>query len=298
MSFLSAGVLGVGEALEGAARVQRKVASDVARLNSERQRFSGMGAAAARSGLIKIPIKTPKTPPKTKQVVKMPRPANPPKNRLRGLGTSPNITQGTRAWWNWYATQYLPKYYTPGQVQQYITASPYYVQYGSPYNYGVGVGINPGQYPNQYPAQPATYYPPAQTYYPPAQYQYPYSYNQYGYQTNPYYQAEYTQGVSQQGAYACQQQGGYWDYAQQSCNGGYGPYGWGSQPAAQFNPSTQPPNVIGMSESQAISILNAAGFNVWELSRDGISQGVPPGYSANRVSISVANGMVNASAVG
>lgn len=290
MSFLSAGVLGVGEALEGAARVQRRVSSDVAHLNAERHFFSGMGATR-QTGVIRAPIKQKKPP--TNRIVKLFRPENPPKARLRGLGASPNITQGTRAWWNWYATQYLPKYYTPGQVQQYVVSSPYYTQYGNPFSYGIGVGINP------VPNQPRTYYPPPQTYYPPAQYpaqQYPYSYNQYGYGYDPYYQAEYTQGISQQGAAACQQQGGYWDYAQQSCNGGYGPYGYASQYPAQQGAS--PPNVVGMNEPQAISVLNAAGFNVWELSRDGISQGVPPGYSANRVSISVANGVVNASAVG
>ncbi len=185
---------------------------------------------------------------------------NTPKRRgMRGLGIiSP--PRGTRAWWIWYATQYLPQYYNQAQIQQYVYSSPYYSQFGSPFQYGY-------QQPyNQYP------------------------YYQYGY--NPFAQQQYLQWQGETGAALCQQYGGYWDYAQLTCTP--------TQQASttNFNPTTSPPNVIGMSEGQAIQVLNSTGFSVWELSRDGISQGVPPGYSPSRVSISVANGIVNAAAVG
>ncbi len=191
------------------------------------------------------------------------------------LGATP--ARGTRAWWQWYATQYLPQYYSQQQVQQYVYSSPYYTQYGSPY----GVA-NPYQYPY------STYN------YPNYQNGYPY----YGYGNqyyNPYAQAQYTTWQGEQGSAACAQQGGYWDPTQMSCNAvtGQQPYG-----STVYGPTGTPPNVIGLPEWQAVAMLNAAGFNVWEISRDGISQGAPPGYSSNRVDISVSNGVVNAAAVG
>ena len=207
--------------------------------------------------------------------------------RMRGLGEMGAMpTRGSRAWWIWYATSYLPQYFSQAQIQRYVLSSPYYYQYGSPYTYGSGYqnygygynpyqgyGYNPYQYMNQ-----------------------PYGYNQYG-SGYPYYdqygQAQYTQYQSQQGAYACQQQGGYWDYTQQTCGAPGSQYG-----GAVVGPSGSPPNVIGMPVSLAVSTLNNAGFNVWELNRDGVSQGVPPGYSANRVDISTASGVVTAAAVG
>ncbi len=174
---------------------------------------------------------------------------------LNGLGASP--AYGSRAWWQWYATVYLPQRYSQQQIYQYVYASPYYQQFGSPFQYQ--------------------------------------QYGQYGYD-NPYFQqaqAQYTQWQAEQLAATCAQRGGYFDYAQQSCYGGQNYYG-----GTQYGTSSQPPNVIGMPIGAAIAALNGAGFNVWLLNQDGISQGVPPGYSSNRVSISVANGIVNSSAVG
>lgn len=250
MSFLGAGVLGFGE----------------------------MAAVAMnRSNAMRAPVRS--TPPSRSPNVK--------RKSMRGLGASPNITQGTRAWWNWYATQYLAKNYSPSQVQQIVQQSPYYTQYGSPFT------IQQTTYPVQGYTPPYT--APQQYVYPQQPYYPSYGYNNtnpfYG---NPYGQAQYTQWQAQQGAAACQQQGGYFDYAQQSCNA------VPSQPysGTAYGPATTPPNVIGMTEMQAIQVLNGAGFSVWELSRDGIGEGAPPGYANNRVSISVSNGIVNGSAVG
>lgn len=214
------------------------------------------------------------------------------RNRMRrarggmgGMGAAPR--QGTRAWWQWYATQYLPQYYSQNQIRQYVQTSPYYTQYGSPYT-------NPYQYSAPY-VNPSPYQYPYSTYnYPPYQTNYPY----YGYGSqyyDPYGQAQYTTWQGEQGSAACAQQGGYWDPTQMSCNAitGQQPYG-----STVYGPTGMPPNVIGLPEWQAVAMLNAAGFNVWELNRDGVSQGSPPGYSSNRVNISVANGVVNAAAVG
>ncbi len=201
--------------------------------------------------------------------------------------------QGTRQWWIWYATQYLPRYYSSQQIQQYVQGSPYYVQFGSPFGYGSG--LTPYQYPYQvpqyqYPTYQSQYGYNPYTYnaYPYSAQQYQYPYNQYGY-FDPYSQAQYTQYQGEQGAINCQSQGGFWDYVQQACNAVSGqPYG----------ASGSPPNVVGLPEAQAIQMLNAAGYNVWELNVDGQSRGVPPGYSANRVSISANGGTVTAQAVG
>lgn len=204
---------------------------------------------------------------------------------LFGLGATP--VRGTRAWWQWYATQYLPQYYSQQQVQSYIYASPYYQQFGSPYQTGLNYNY-PYAYTNQQP------YPYQQGYqYPYSSYQYGQNYGpqQYGYQYG-YGQPQYNQYYGEQGPQLCAQQGGYWDYGQNTCNytgqsysGGYGGYG-------------SPPNVVGLPESQAIQMLNQAGYNVWELNVDGVSRGVPPGYSSNRVSLSVQNGTVTGSSVG
>lgn len=198
---------------------------------------------------------------------------------MSGLGANPP-RQGTKAWWQWYATSYLPQYYSQQEVQSRIVASPYYTQYGNPYTIPAAPATNYYQYPygvNQYPQYAANY---------------PY----YGY-GSPYYnqvQGQYTQWQGEQGAAACAQQGGYYDYAQQSCQAVTGQQQYG-------NTYGQPgplPNVVGLPEWQAVSILNGAGYNVWELNRDGVSQGVPPGYSSNRVDISITNGVVTAAAVG
>lgn len=190
---------------------------------------------------------------------------------MSGLGAAAPYRQGTKAWWQWYATQYLPRYYSQQQVQQYVYASPYYSQFGSPFNYGYQ------QYQQPYQYQPYQY-----------MYNYPQYYNQ-GYY-DPYGQAQYTQYQGEQGAIACQSQGGYFDYVQQTCNA------IGQQ--GQYGPGSSPPNVVGLPEYQAVQSLNAAGFSVWELNVDGQSRGVPPGYSSNRVSITVQNGVVTAAAVG
>ncbi len=213
------------------------------------------------------------------------------KNRIRrmrggmsGLGAAP--TRGTRAWWIWYATVYLPQYYSQAKVQRYIYASPYYAQFGSPYQSGYG-------YPYQQPYTPYQY--PYSTYnYPQYTNNYPY----YGYGSSyydPFTQAQYTNWQGEQGSAACAAQGGYWDPTQMSCNAitGQQPYG-----STVYGPTGTPPNVIGLPEWQAVAMLNAAGFNVWELNRDGVSQGVPPGYASNRVDISISNGVVTAAAVG
>ncbi len=204
-----------------------------------------------------------------------------PLQGLGDLGATGPYRQGTRAWWQWYATVYLPQYYGQAKIQQIIYQSPYYQQFGTPFGYT--------------PSQPYYYQPNPTPYY--AQYQQPYyqpsygsSYD-YGY-NNAYYnqaQAQYTQYLSEQGQLACQQNGGYWDFGQQTCvaQGGQGYVQGGS-----------PPNVVGIPESLAISTLNSAGYNVWELNVDGQSRGAPIGYSANRVLISVTNGVVTAQAVG
>lgn len=198
---------------------------------------------------------------------------------LNGLGATP--TRGTRGWWIWYATVYLPQYYSAQQIQQYVYASPYYNLFGSPYggyqqpyypqsyNYGQ-------QYPYQY-GNPYAY-----------QYNSPYNYGQYGYGTG-YGQQGYNYYYGDQEPSQCQAGGGYWDYGQNVCY---------QQNQLQNNPTTQPPNVVGMPEGAAIAALNGAGFNVWEINVNGQSRGAPPGYSNNRVSISVQNGSVTAQAVG
>ncbi len=210
------------------------------------------------------------------------------RNRVRhlrgmsGLGATGPYRQGTRAWWTWYATVYLPQYYGQAKIQQIVLQSPYYQQFGTPFGY------TPSQ-PYYYQPNPTPYY---QQY--PQNYQYPYQTYGYGGYGSSYYdqaQAQYTQWLSEQGSLTCQQQGGYWDYGQQACtaigqSGGYNAS------------SGVPPNVVGIPEALAISTLNSAGYNVWELSVDGQSRGVPPGYSANRVSISVNNGVVSAQAIG
>ncbi len=186
--------------------------------------------------------------------------------------------QGTRAWWQWYATVYLPQYYNQAQVQRYIQQSPYYYQYGNPvtqYQYQYAQ-YNPYPYQYQYPTPNYAHYGYNQPYYDPyAQYQ------QYAQGAQVYQDSSY-------GSAQCAAQGGYWDVYQQTCNAQTGQPVYGAAP----------PNVIGLPEQQAINMLNAAGFNVWELNVDGQSRGVPQGYSQNRVSISVARGVVTAAAVG
>ncbi len=211
---------------------------------------------------------------------------------MNGLGATPApYRQGTRAWWIWYATVYLPQYYSQQQILQYVQRSPYYTQFGSPFNYGQTPYQN-YQYP--YPTPQNVYSYPYSTYNYPQQYGYnsynQYSpYNQYGQYVDPYGQAQYTQYQGQQGAAACQAQGGYFDYTQQTCNaiGQQQQYGSGSFP-----------NVVGLPEAQAVQLLNQSGYNVWELNRDGYSQGAPPSYQANRVDISTQNGIVTAAAIG
>ncbi len=193
---------------------------------------------------------------------------------LVGLGAV-TPARGTRAWWQWYATVYLPQYYNQQQIQQYVAASPYYSLFGSPFG---GYGYTPGYYPQSY-QQPYNQYA----------YNNPYQYQQYGYPYN--YQPGYQYYYGDQGPSQCQAQNGYWDYGQNACyQTGYN--------QTQFNPTTQPPNVVGMPEGAAIAALNSAGFNVWEINVDGQSRGAPPGYSQNRVDISVQNGVVTAAAVG
>ncbi len=207
---------------------------------------------------------------------------------LGGLGAPP--VQGTRAWWTWYATSYLPQFYTPTQIQQYVVASPYYQQFGSPFAYGFP------QYNQPYPASYNPYTQPVNVY-SNAPYQYAnYPYYGYGSQSyNPYAPAQYNQYYGDQGPANCAIQGGYWDYGQNVCNAvtGQPPYG-----NTVYGPNSSPPNVIGMPKWAAVAALNGAGFNVWLLNENGISQGTPPGYSQNRVDISVQNGTVTAAAVG
>lgn len=203
---------------------------------------------------------------------------------LVGLGaTVPR--QGTKAWWVWYATQYLPQYYSQQQIYQYVQQSPYYQYFGSPFGYPV-----PQQYGYGY-QQPQINYGYGSTGYP--------SYNQYGYLQDPFSQAQYTQYVGEQGSAACAAQGGWYDYTQQSCNypQNYS-YGTSYGTVQSYGPGSSPPNTVGMPYAQAVALLNQYGFNVWLLNLNGISQGVPPGYSQNRVSISVKNGVVDSQAVG
>jgi hypothetical protein len=204
-----------------------------------------------------------------------------------GVVASP-YRQGTKQWWQWYATVYLPQYYSQQQIYQYVQQSPYYSYYGNPFGYPI-----PQQYGYGYGyQQPQVNYGYGSTGYP--------SYNQYGQLIDPYSQAQYTQYVGEQGSAACAAGGGYYDYAQQTCNyvNSY-PYGGSSYGTVQsYGPGSSPPNVVGMPEGQAIQLLNSAGFNVWELNVNGQSRGIPPGYSQNRVSISVKNGVVDSAAVG
>ncbi len=183
---------------------------------------------------------------------------------------------GTRNWWQWYATTYLPQYYTQQQIYNQLLQSPLYNTYGLPtgvYNPQV---VNYGGY--QYQGQ----YNPYTGQYPPS-----YSYNQYPPNYGYYY--------GQQGAYGaqqCQASGGYYDYAQQQCYPNQGNYGYGAQAGT-------PPTVIGQSVSQGVSALNAAGFAVWERLRDGISQGSPPPTTAtNRVVVDDSNGIISAQYIG
>jgi hypothetical protein len=198
---------------------------------------------------------------------------------MGGLGITPApARQGTKAWWQWYATQYLPQYYSQQQIQQYVVTSPYYQYFGSPYSIGSVPPVN------VYEQQPYQYN------------NYPYfgygSYNPYQYQQ---YQPPYTSYYGSQGPSNCATQGGYWDYGQNSCNSitGQPPYS-----STVYGPTGSPPNVIGTPMWSAVATLNAAGYNIWLLNQDSVSQGVPPGYSQNRVDISVQNGVVTAAAVG
>ena len=223
-------------------------------------------------------------------------PGTPVPSPMSGLGNLGAMVprQGTKAWWVWYATQYLPQYYSQQQIYQYVQQSPYYQYFGSPFNYAI---------PQQYGYGSSYSYNPY-GYQQPINYGYGYtgspSYNQYGYQYDPYSQAQYTQYVGEQGSAACAAGGGYYDYAQGTCSYTQGyPYGGTSYGTVQsYGPGSSPPNVVGMSEGQAIQALNSTGFNVWELNVNGQSRGVPPGYSQNRVSISVKNGVVDSQAVG
>jgi hypothetical protein len=187
-------------------------------------------------------------------------------------GISSPYRYGTRSWWQWYATVYLPQYYSQQQIYSLLQQNPLYGSFGWPTGYtpsiqNYGTPYNPytGQYPN-------------------------YGYNQYG-----IYPPNYGYIYGQQGAYGAQQcaaSGGYYDYAQQQCYPQSGNYGYGAQTGT-------PPNVIGQSVSQGVQALNQAGYAVWERLRDGISQGSPPPTTAtNRVVIDDANGSISAMYIG
>lgn len=196
---------------------------------------------------------------------------------------------GTKSYWQWYATIYLPRYYNNQQIIQLLQRSPLYNLYGMPFPYNTGgnpYGYNPYQYQTGYPGPgfPGVSYPSYPYGYPPS-----YGYGQYyDPYSQPYGQAQLTQYVGEQGAQNCAAQGGIWDYFQQAC----GIVG------NTVVSSGDTPNVVGQPKWSAVSYLNQLGYRVWLLNEDGISQGVPQDYDPRRIEITVTDGKVSGQAVG
>ncbi len=182
---------------------------------------------------------------------------------------------GTKNWWVWYATTYLPQYYSQQEAYQMLLRSPYYTQYGLPSQY-------------------QQYYPPYNTYQQPYQYPpnygYQQSYNPYGYMQYPQQYIPY--GGTDYGAIQCNQYGGIYNAFTQSCSSGAQNYSTSSYGTGA------PPNVIGQSMNAGVQALNYAGYAVWLLNQDGISAGAPVDYQPGRVQIAVANGLITQQSVG
>lgn len=206
-------------------------------------------------------------------------------DELSGLGAVPPV-QGSKAWWVWYATVYLPQYYNQQQALSILQRNPLYNVYGLPSQYQ--------QY--QYPQ---TVYPYGSSNYTYQQYNNPY----YGQYQQPYYaQPAFSQPYNYQtqypgynyfggstGVVQCNQQGGTYDAVTGACSVNTNYYN-------QYSSSI--PSVTGQSKWQAVATLNAAGWTVWLLNEDGIPQGVPQDYNPRRVQITVANGVVTGEQVG
>ncbi len=199
---------------------------------------------------------------------------------MKGIGASPP-PYGTKAWWVWYGTTYLPQKYNQQQALTILQNHPLFNVYGIQ---------NQGQSAAQ------SYYPYGSGNYSYWGYNYPY----YGYQNQ--YQAPYTNyqryipyGGIDQGVIACNQQGGTYDAFNMTCSAvtGQPPYG----NTVTGYPANLP-NVTGVAKWSAVAQLNGAGYTVWLLNEDGIPQGTPPGYDARRVNITVANGVVTGASIG
>ncbi len=134
------------------------------------------------------------------------------------------------------------------------------------------------------------------------------NYGRYGYgpyQTSyPYSSYPYAQNQQQQYYYvpysSCVGSGGLWDSFANACTSAtstnntpyqYQPYGT-SYPFTGGYPNQAMPSVVGLSFASGVAALNNAGFQVWELSRDGVGEGVPPGYLPNRAVITVNNNII------
>ncbi len=209
------------------------------------------------------------------------------RKRMNGLGAVPfQPRQGTRAWWIWYATTYLPQQYrnaTQAQLLTLLARNPLYSQFGNPYQF----------------QQPQTsYYPYGSANYTWGQYNYPY----YGYQnqfTPTPVQAQYQQyipyGEIDPGVIACNQQNGIYDATTQTCSAGSGSAPYGN---TVIGIADQLPNVVGKPKWVAVAALNGAGYRVWLSNEDGVSGGVPPDYDPRRVDITVQGGVVTGASVG
>lgn len=186
---------------------------------------------------------------------------NGPFSRISGLGAIP----------------YRYPYYNPSVGYQYNT--------GIPYAYYLALlqqqqqNWNYGRYP-----------------YGPYQPTYPYNPNQYN--QYPYgQQQQYYPGVSYS---SCVGSGGLWDSfanACQSANSTSTPYQYNypygnTYPFNGGYPNQAMPSVVGLSFASGVAALNQAGYQVWEISRDGVSEGYPPGYAPNRAVITVNNGII------
>lgn len=200
---------------------------------------------------------------------------------------------GTKSWWQWYASVYLPRYYNQQQIIALLQRNPLSSVYGVPNYLYSTPGVPQPLYQSPYPYAQASlqpyygqpYQPPyQQPYYPPPNYGYGYP----GY-VDPYAQAQYTQYAGQVGAEGCAAQGGVWDFFQQTC---------GVPASVIASGSGDAPNVVGMDKQSAVIQLNALGWAVWLLNEDGYSGGVPGDYNPRRVQISVTAGKVTGSSVG
>lgn len=113
--------------------------------------------------------------------------------------------------------------------------------------------------------------------------QYPAGYGQYPY--SPYSQPASYGPI---GVTACNQRGGIFDAFSGNCSapGTQTPYG-----NTYYN-NGQIPNVVGQNLWTAVSQLNALGYQVWETSRDNVSQGYPSDYNPRRILVADVNGVI------